>query len=234
MLDEKFVSVVISAAGSGRRMGKDGKLHLAIAGQSVLKRTLCRFARIDWIDELVLVIRSQEEEAIREVVKELDFSCAVKFVTGGKERHDSVERGLSILDEKSDLVLIHDGARPFVTVEDVLKVAECAIEKGACALAIPVTDTVKIVREDLSVVATPDRSKLYRVQTPQGFHTELLKYAYQSAREEGINGTDDCSIVEKLGKPVQLVRGRDTNIKITTRADLFIGEGIAREEERCE
>ena len=232
MLDGHFVSVIISAAGTGTRMGKQGKLHLLIAGQSVLFRTLCKFVSCDWIDELIVVRRKEQEPELQELIDTLSFHCAVKTVEGGKERHDSVHKGLLALNEASDIVLIHDGARPFVKEESILKVAECAVKTGACALATPMVDTVKIVRTDLSVVATPDRSTLYRVQTPQGFRTKLILDAYRLAMEEGIEGTDDCSIVEKTGHPVQLIEGPHTNIKITTRADLFIGEGIAREEEQ--
>lgn len=232
MIHGQFISVIISAAGAGTRMGKDGKLHLLIRGQSVLVRTLCKFAREEWIDELILVIRRSDYSEMLNVLQSLSFPYPVRLVEGGKERHDSVYKGLLALHENSDIVLIHDGARPFVTGDEIRAVADCTLEKSACALGVPMTDTVKIIREDLSVVTTPDRKTLYRIQTPQGFRTNLLKRAYDLAREEGNQGTDDCSIVEKMGAPVQIVRGKETNIKITTRADLFFGEGIAREEEK--
>lgn len=231
MLKSQFVSVIITAAGAGSRMGTDGKLHLTIAGESVLSRTLTKFAKIEWLDELILVVRKKEEEAVAALLAGLSFSCPVKMVEGGAERQDSIRNGLAVVDSRASVVLTHDGARPFVRTEDIRKVAEAVLVIPAAALAIPMTDTVKIVREDLSVVATPDRSTLWRVQTPQGFQREILERAYEKAAREGISGTDDCSVVEKLGVPVQLIVGADTNIKITTRADLHFGEGIASEEE---
>lgn len=230
MIDGKFVSVIVSAAGSGTRMGTDGKMHLAIAGEAVLSRTLRAFSQLAWMDELIVVVREKEEAAVRELVAELGFLCPVKPVHGGAERQDSIRNGLAALSAASDIVLTHDGARPFIRAEEIRSVAEAVLVHPAVAVAVPVTDTVKIVREDLSVVTTPDRNTLWRVQTPQGFQTAVLKKAYESAFCEGITGTDDCSIVEKFGVRVQLIRGSETNIKITTQADLRFGEGIARED----
>ncbi len=234
MLNNQFVSVIISAAGAGTRMGTDGKMHLTIRGESVLSRTLRKFAPVAWIDELILVHRAKETEAVQALVDAIGFSFPVHLVPGGAERHDSVGNGLDRLHPDSAIVLTHDGARPFVTVDVIEQVARGVLTHPAVAVAVPMTDTVKIVREDLSVVATPDRNTLWRVQTPQGFQTKVLKKAYARAAKEKITGTDDCSIVEKLGVPVQLIPGADTNIKITTKADLHFGEGIASEEEQCE
>ena len=114
MMNGTFISVIISAAGAGTRMGKDGKLHLMIRGQSVLSRTLCKFVKETWIDEMIVVIRKQEEEEISQQVETLAFPYPVKLVEGGAERHESVARGLAALDPQSEIVLIHDGARPFV------------------------------------------------------------------------------------------------------------------------
>lgn len=232
MLKDTFVSVIVTAAGSGTRMGKTGKMLLQIHGESVLMRTLRKFADLPWVDERIVVVRPQEEEVVRELLESTDWKHPWRLIHGGAERHDSVFAGLDALDPRCELVMIHDGARPFVRQEDILRVAHCALEQNACALGIPMVDTVKIVREDLSVVATPNRSRLMRVQTPQAFRADVLKQAYREAMAEGISGTDDCGIVEKTGVRVQIVPGSDTNIKITTRADLIIGDGLAREEER--
>lgn len=232
MLKDAFVSVIVTAAGSGTRMGKTGKMLLQIHGESVLMRTLRKFADLPWVDERIVVVRPTEEQEVRALLESTDWKHPWRLVHGGAERHDSVFAGLDALDPRCDLVMIHDGARPFVRREDILRVAQCALEKDACALGIPMVDTVKIVREDLSVIATPDRSQLMRVQTPQAFRADVLKQAYREAMAEGITGTDDCGIVEKTGVSVQIVRGDETNIKITTRADLILGEGLAREEER--
>lgn len=232
MLHKQFISVIISAAGAGSRMGTDGKMHLAIAGEAVLSRTLRTFSAIPWIDELVVVVRPKDEAGVSALLSRMAFSCPVQLVHGGAERHDSVMNGLKALSQKSAIVLTHDGARPFVREEDIRKVAEAVVTRPAAAVAIPMTDTVKVVREDRTVVTTPDRSTLWRVQTPQGFQTAVLKNAYETASREGIIGTDDCSIVEKLGIPVQLIPGSDTNIKITTQSDLCFGEAIVREEQK--
>jgi len=231
MIQDKFVSVIISAAGSGTRMGTEGKLHLEIAGEAVLSRTLRKFSGLSWVDELILVVRPAEEVFAQALVTQIGFSYPVHFVYGGAQRHHSVKNGLAALSAASDIVLTHDGARPFVRPEEIRRVAEAVLIHPAAAVAVPMTDTVKIVREDLSVLTTPDRSSLYRVQTPQGFQTRVLLHAYEKAEKEGIAGTDDCSIVEKQGVRVQLLPGSETNIKITTRADLRFGEGIAGEEE---
>lgn len=232
MLEGNKISVIISAAGSGKRMGPNGKLHLMIRGESVLMRTMRKFSVLSWVDEMIVVVKETELQQVKEEIGAMVLPFPLRFVPGGKERHDSIFAGLQATADDTDIILTHDGARPFVRPKDILKLAKCAIEKGACALAVPLVDTVKVVRDDLHVLTTPDRSTLYRVQTPQGFHKPLIMAAYEAAFRENWTVTDDCSMVEIFGKPVQLVLGHDTNIKITTQKDLWFGERIAEEEER--
>lgn len=231
MLEGKKVAVIISAAGSGTRMGPNGKLHLLIRGESVLMRTVRKFVSLDWIDEMVIVVRQDEIEELEKEIAGVGLPFPFSFVSGGKERHDSVYAGICATSKDVEIILTHDGARPFIRPSYITRVAQCAMREGACALAVPLVDTVKVVRDDMKVLTTPDRSSLYRVQTPQGFRKEILVAAYEAAFREGWKVTDDCSMVEILGKPVQLIEGHDTNIKITTQKDLFIGEHIALEEE---
>ena len=155
------------------------------------------------------------------------FSKVSQVVAGGQERQDSVYQGLLALDKETDWVVIHDGARPMISWKTINAVLEAAVEKGAAIVGVPAKDTIKLVNPDLTVQDTPPRELLWHIQTPQVFRKTLVLKAYQEAIAHGWQGTDDASLVEKLGVPVYVVQGEYTNIKITTPEDFaFLFEAL--------
>lgn len=218
-----MITAIIPAAGSGRRMNANiNKQFMSVAGQPVLTRALLSLA--DFAREFIIVARSGEEEACREAAREIG-SC--KIVTGGATRQDSVFNGLK--QARGEYVMIHDGSRPLVGAPLIRRLIAAAQSGGAAIPALPVVDTVKQVSGG-RVLSTLPRHMLYAVQTPQVFDRELLLKAYKHAEKNGIQGTDDASLVEALGSPVLVVEGEGTNLKITTpgdiqRAESFLGHG---------
>lgn len=229
------ISVIIPAAGQGRRMGMgQNKVHLSIGSETILTLTLQIFDRLDVVEELIIVVRPEEAETcLQQVLLPGAFQKPYKVVAGGKERQDSVRAGLAVLSHRSDFVLIHDGARPLVADELIQGALQAALEHGTAVLAVPVKDTIKIVRPNGFVEKTPERSALRAVQTPQIFRRELICRAYEYADRTGFLGTDDASLVEAMGEPVFLVPGSYENIKITTPEDLLLAESILRRRSSC-
>lgn len=220
-----MITAIIPAAGCGRRMNANiNKQFMSVAGQPVLTRALLSLA--DFTDEFVIVARSGEEEACREAARGIG-NC--KVVTGGATRQDSVYNGLK--QARGEYVMVHDGSRPLVGAPLIRRVIAAAQSGGAAIPALPVVDTVKQVSGG-KVLSTLPRHTLYAVQTPQVFDRELLLKAYKHAEDNGIQGTDDASLVESLGNPVLIVEGEGTNLKITTpediqRAESFLGQSQA-------
>lgn len=241
MYNGKKVSVIIAAAGSGRRMGGIDKMALEVLGVPVLTRTFRRFQQDPRVDEIVLVCRDGDREHVRELTEgRCGSGKLAAVVPGGAERYDSVMAALDALSEDSGLVLVQDGARPFGTEALTGAVLEASALTGAAVPGIPVKDTIKEIMpgEDPDalpqVKVTADRQKLRAVQTPQGFETGLLKRAYARAAESpsGMSGiTDDASLVEALGLPVAVVEGEEDNIKVTTISDIDRAERIAENQE---
>lgn len=221
MYKDRFISAIIAAAGKGRRMGADiPKLEIELEGKAIISYTIEIFEKLDFIDEIILVSSKELVESYKKRYK----NKKIKIVPGGSRRQDSTYNGLKALDPRSNIVLSHDGARPFLRVEELIRVVDKALDTGAAILAVPATDTIKEVKDYL-VVSTPDRSRLYKVQTPQVFETKVLLEAYE--RFLNIDGlTDDSSFVEKLGRQVAVVEGSYDNIKITTKKDLELGRRI--------
>lgn len=225
-----MVSVIIVAGGRGKRMNSEvSKQFLTLGDKMVLEHTVEKFLGIDEVDEIILVMR--EEEHQRPEFAEVLFSKPLKKAVAGEERYLSVRNGLQRVDERSEVVLVHDGARPFVRPSDIRAVIEKTKETGACILASKVKDTIKEVKNE-KVSRTLKRELLYCVATPQGFDTKLLKQAYS---EEWLGSledipTDDAAIVEAMGKEVFIVEGSTDNIKITTPVDLLLGELILKGE----
>lgn len=221
------VCVLIAAAGMGKRMRlSQNKQYLPIHGKPMIRHTIEVFDTIDAIDKMILLIRSGEEEMMRDILDAMELRHEVSIVLGGDERQDSIWEGLRCLKDFDGIILTHDGARPFVTAREISAVIDGARSSGACCLMTPMKDTVKVSEDGDWARFTPDRSKLYAIQTPQGFHKEVLIHAYKQAYEEGYYGTDDCSLVEKTGKKVRLIRGSYKNIKITTPEDLIFADAI--------
>ena len=163
------------------------------------------------------------------MVQEYNWKKVVSVVAGGKERQDSVWNGLQAVPADTEIVLIHDGVRPFVTEEILNDSIETAMEMGGCVAGVPAKDTIKVCNEENIAVATPDRNTLWQIQTPQTFRKELILQAYVQAKEEGFAGTDDASLAEHSGYPVKVIMGSYRNIKITTKEDLLVGEAFLKE-----
>ena len=228
-----MVTTIIPAAGAGRRMGGAiPKPFLQIGGRPVLAYTLDAFERCDAVDEVILVVgRTHLQVCAEEVVDRYGFTKVRNILPGGKERQDSVWEGLKAVEEGTEIVVIHDGARPFVAPELVAESVERCRACGAVIAAVPVKDTIKEAEDRADthhplVVGTLDRKRLWAVQTPQTFAFDLIFRAYQRAMEAHIYATDDAALVEQLGHPVHILPGSYRNIKITTSEDLALGEMI--------
>lgn len=232
MYQEKRIAVIIAAAGSGTRMGSGiSKQYLTIGDEMVLAKTLRVFGAHPYIDDIFLVVRKEDIEFCRQdLVKKLQPAKLRAVVAGGKERQESVYNALKTIQRfvdrwPVDYVLVHDGARPFVSADEISRLTEAAVNNQAAALGVPVKDTIK--RSDGKVILeTLDRDSLFAVQTPQGFQRELLLEAHEMAITDQRFATDDAALVEFLGKKVCLVAGSYDNIKITTRDDLPRPENI--------
>ncbi|MTI66507.1 MAG: 2-C-methyl-D-erythritol 4-phosphate cytidylyltransferase [Firmicutes bacterium] len=229
MYKDKRVSVVIPAAGMGKRMkSKKNKQYLLLQGKPVLAHTINKFNKCKLIDEIIVVTRENEIEYCKEnIVKKYDFNKVSKVIKGGKERFHSVYNGLKSVDENTDILLIHDGARPFITGKTIEKCIVNVNEYKACILGVPVKDTIKEVNEDKSIINTPDRSRLWAVQTPQCFEYDLILNAYNSdINKENI--TDDSMLLERLGYEVKIILGDYNNIKLTTPEDMEFAKAILK------
>ena len=220
-------TAIVLAAGQGKRMGtKVQKQYLEISGKPVLFYSLDVFQKSDIIDEIVLVVgENQEEYCKKEIVEKFHITKVRKIVEGGAERYHSVWNGLQEIVEDG-YVFIHDGARPFVTEEILLRAYETVQKEKACVVGMPVKDTIKIADEEGFAKETPNRSLVWMVQTPQVFESFLIKSAYSLLMEQEIRQvTDDAMVVETmLQRKVKLVEGSYENIKITTPEDLKIAE----------
>jgi len=201
--------------------GETPKQFLPLMGKPILFHTLKVFEETPCIDEIYLVLPDLFLEKFGEVIlRQLDFKKIRRIIPGGRERQDSVQKGLEALPPEVDLVVIHDGVRPLVTSDLIEKVVEGVRETGAATVGLPLVDTVKKIDEKGYIKETIERKGLWLTQTPQAFLVSLLKEAYWQAYRDGIYATDDCALVERLGKNVKMLMGRRENIKITTKDDL--------------
>lgn len=222
-------AVLVAAAGSSSRMGGINKLLQDLDGVPVLVRTLTALQLASRVDEIVIATREEDIVQISQLCHDYRITKCTKVVRGGEDRVHSVLLASLEVSSETELLAVQDGARPLVLPEMIDRVIETAEHCGAAAPAIPVKDTIKVVREDCSVAETPARNTLRAVQTPQVFQADILKAALQSAVENGLPITDDCSAVELLGKSVYLVEGDEENMKITTPIDLVVAEAILEE-----
>ncbi len=223
------VTAIIPAAGEGSRFGGAvRKQFIALNGLPILSHTLRALAASRALAAMIVVVPPGEESRGRDALSLARVDIETEVISGGQERQDSVYKGLQRAKPDTDMVLIHDGVRPFVSREVVLATIEGAEEWGAAVAAVPVTDTVKRVDTGGLVVDTPAREQLWAVQTPQVFRYALLMRAHQSVREHGIVVTDDAAMVERIGVKVKVVRGSYENIKITSEEDLPLADLILR------
>ena len=220
-------SVVIAAAGSSSRMNGTDKLFVNIPDSPVLAYTLAMFQISEYINEIVIVAREDKIDSVIDICRKYGINKASKVIIGGATRLESVSNGVFSVSRKAGLIAIHDGARPCIDLETIERTVKAAAKRHAAAPAIPLSSTVKRVKDD-TIVETVDREGLYEVQTPQVFKTELIKAALIKARRQAVEITDDCMAVELIGVHPQIVEGSVCNIKLTTGDDLVIAEALLK------
>lgn len=224
-------TVIVLAAGEGRRLAAGvSKGFLPIAGRPLVLRTLERVFAAQTIKNAVLVVSAADLQRCESM---LWADPALRdrpwlLQAGGASRQQSAKRGLERVSPDSDIVVIHDGARPFVSAELIDRCIEVAAEKGAAVAGLPVRDTIKAVSSERWVQSTPERSTLWEIQTPQAFKRELIVLAHERAEREGIEVTDDAMTMERLGLPVYVVDGDRANFKITLPEDVRLAELLIR------
>ncbi len=225
-------TVLIPAAGTGRRMGGSvSKQYLELAGKPILAHTLALFENHPLIDNIYPIVPPNDiSYCQQQIVNRYGFTKVRKLVTGGPTRQDSVRNGLTALaegglDQPQRPILIHDGARPLFDSKRLSMLIDIVCQTGACTIGVPVKDTIKNVEND-KITDSPDRSRLWQAQTPQGFQYQLIKEAFDQAAADGFIATDDASLLERLGHPVQMLKGDYRNIKVTTPEDILIAVAL--------
>jgi len=217
-------SVIILAAGKGTRMNASTNKVFLKLRRPILAHTISAFEKNENVDNIILVINKNDSEEVERIVEESKFNKVKKIVNGGETRQESCYNGVYTCDD-SEIILIHDGARPFIRQETINSVIKDAQEHGVSVVGAPVKDTIKLA-EDGFVKETMDRSKLWAVQTPQAFQGDIIKKAHEKALDDKFLGTDDTSLAERIGYKVKLTKGHYDNIKITTPDDLILAEKI--------
>jgi len=224
---ERFTSAIIVAAGDSTRMGgKLSKQLIPINDRPAIEYTLKAFQNCSLIDEIVVVARSADIDDIAGIA--FEFRKVTTVAAGGATRMESVSRGVRAADKRATHYAIHDGARVLIKPIQIKKVLNAAFEHNAAALGTPLTDTVKVIGGDHTILSTPDRSSMWAVQTPQVFEKSLYKRALENALCGNLSVTDDCSMVEALGEKVHVVEGEYSNIKLTTPVDIAIAEALLK------
>ena len=222
---------LIPAAGSGERLGKgENKSFVKLYGIPILARTLLIFEKCVQIDEIIVIIK--KEEILRcseEIIKPYNIKKVSKIIAGGKKRQDSVKNGLLTIENNVDIVIIHDGARPFLSQKLLKKLIDSSSLNPAQIVATKVKNTIKTVSLNKNKIRTLDRNTLWHAQTPQIFSKDLIINAYTKAYQDNFFSTDDSALVERLGENIKIIEGETTNIKITTPLDLLIGEIILKQ-----
>ncbi len=225
-------TAIVLAAGEGRRIGGDTrKSYLPIAGRPLVLRTLDRMFSAPSIETVVLVVAAGEMARCESMLRS---DAALKnrrwfLQAGGATRRQSAKRGLERIGSDTGVVVIHDGARPFVSAGLIGRCVEAAVEKQAVVVGLPVRDTIKAVSPEHWVQATRERSTLWEIQTPQAFERNLIVAAHEQAERDGAEVTDDAMVVERTGAPVYVLEGERTNFKITVPEDLWLAEMLIRE-----
>lgn len=218
-------TAIILGAGSGTRMGlQKSKLLLEISSKTVIERSVAAFRANKRVTQIIVAVRGCDVDEFSKILEPYD----VTFVIGGATRQESVKAAVSAVDNKCKYIAIHDGARPLVTAETIDRCFDTAIEMSACACGVPVKDTVKVVNKTGTIVDTPDRSTLVAIQTPQVFEKNLYLDALDDAAAKGLDFTDDCQLVERIGAKVKCVDGDYGNIKITTPEDVPMALSILK------
>lgn len=223
-----MVYAIIVAAGKGLRMqDSKRKQYKDLDGKPILAHTLMTFNRCDPIDRIIVALPAEDVEFVRqEVLPAAGGEKKTALIVGGARRQDSVDSGLGAIENDDGIVLIHDGVRPFVRQEHLLACIEGAHQHGACILGLPAFDTVKQVNAKNEIIQTRSRDTLWLAQTPQAFQLKLIKKAHAFAKKDGFSGTDDASLVERIGATVKVIPGSRSNIKITHPEDLKLARAL--------
>jgi 2-C-methyl-D-erythritol 4-phosphate cytidylyltransferase len=223
-----MVSAIIVAAGKGTRMkGPTRKQYLDLSGRPVLAYSIMAFDSCSLVEEIFLVVPEEDVEYCQDkILSFLNLKKRINLVHGGAKRQDSVYNGLQAIKKNTETVVIHDGVRPFIHPGDLKKCILGSKKYGACILATAAIDTLKRVGELDIIVATLPRENIWLAQTPQAFQYNLIIKAHETARRYGYVGTDDASLVEKLGEDVKIINGSRFNIKITKKEDLDIAKAM--------
>ena len=217
------ISALIVAGGVGSRMGKDvPKQFIEVLGKPIIAYTIDAFSQNSDVDEIVIVTLEDYIVYCKDVVDTFGFEKVKSIICGGATRQESVYRGL--LEITGDFVLIHDGARPLIKQNVINDCIETVMVKSACAVGVKVKDTLKIADTEKIIKATPDRERIFSIQTPQCFKTSDILSAHKSAMDSSFFGTDDAVLYERIGGEVRIVEGDYSNIKITTPIDIAIME----------
>jgi 2-C-methyl-D-erythritol 4-phosphate cytidylyltransferase len=225
-------TAIVLAAGEGRRLGGNrSKVFLPLTGRVLLLRTLDRVFSARSVENVVLVVAAHE---IARCETMLRSDAALRgrpwlLQMGGATRQQSAKLGLEKVGSDADLVMIHDGARPFASASLIDRCVEVAADKEAVVVGLPARDTIKIVSQEGRIQSTPERSSLWEIQTPQVFKRELIIQAHERAEQEDVEVTDDAMLVERLGKAVFVVEGERTNFKITVPEDVWLAEALLRD-----
>jgi 2-C-methyl-D-erythritol 4-phosphate cytidylyltransferase len=221
------ITAILPAAGLGTRMGAETpKQFLELDGSPILVHSIRKIASCELVTEIIIATRAEEVARLDEKLRSEKFRQTVRVVKGGDTRQESVAAALKQVAEGTEIVLVHDAVRPFVTREQIARVIEEARSCGAAILGIPAMDTVKEVKrtslpEDVALITmTVPRERVVLAQTPQAFRTKVLKDAFAKAESDGINASDEAGIVERLGQEVHVVLGSERNMKITKPADM--------------
>ncbi len=228
-----LVTVIIVAAGRGNRMNSSmNKVLMPLGGQPILLHSVLAFSECARVNNLIVVAAPDEVARVEKMLIEIPKIKPWQVVLGGSERQYSILNALKAVPEETSVVLVHDGARPLVTKECIDRVIHTAISHKAAIAAVPVKDTIKTVDDSATVTGTLDRNALWSIQTPQGFDFAILRRAYEQATKDHYLGTDDASLVERLGVPVTIVMGNYENLKVTTPEDLVVAEALLQENKK--
>ncbi|MGA2302094.1 MAG: 2-C-methyl-D-erythritol 4-phosphate cytidylyltransferase [Candidatus Acidiferrum sp.] len=233
------ITAILPAAGLGTRMGAETpKQFLELDGVPIVILSLRRIAACPLITEIIVVTRADNVERLEARIREEKFKQPVRVIKGGDLRQDSVAQALKLIGDETELVVIHDAVRPFVTVEQITRVIDEARRCKAAILGVPAMDTVKEVKraslpEDVALItATVPRERIVLAQTPQVFETRLLKEAFAQAEGDGLSASDEAGLVERLGHDVYVVQGSERNIKITKPADMDLARFYLHAEQK--
>ncbi len=220
------IVALIAAAGKGKRMNaRISKPFIYISGKPILAYTIEKFEKCKIIDKIYLIVSPEEKEmCYKNIILRYNFSKVKELVDGGETRQDSVYNGIKALDKDTDIVVIHDGARPLVEETIIRDSIEKAQKYGAAIAVIPIKDTVKKSENDFFINKTLNREKIWRAQTPQTFKYDIILTAHHQAFKDKYLVTDDAAIVERYGHKVKLIIGSKENIKITTPFDIIMAE----------